>query len=67
MHPVEINQSSTVTEVLKFGLPGDWVFHKTPSGRIDKYGYLKFIRHFSTIYGEILWSYQVFFNGHDYH
>ena len=42
-------------------LPGEWVVHVTPSVYIDRYGWLKFIIFFGTVFRGIAWYQQVLF------
>ena len=68
MLPVVIHQSKEQSQDLHHNIPFDWTVHHTPSGYMDKYGWLKAMTQFSNIYGASpVKNQRIFFDGHDIH
>ena len=65
---VIIHQVTKYTQELHQNIPSDWIIHSTPSGYIDRDGWLMDMTHFSTICGATNLNNQIlFFDGHDNH
>ena len=68
MPPVIVHQAKEYSEDLHHKIPLDWTVHHTPSGYMDRDGWLKATTQFSNIYGASPVNNQIlFFDGHDSH
>ena len=68
MPPVIVHQAENYTQDCHWNLPSDWLVHNTPSGYMDRYGWMKAMSLFSRTYGASKLNPQVlFFDGHDIH
>ena len=63
-----MHQGANYTQDLHWNLPSDWLVHCTPSGYMDRDGWMKAMSLFSSTYGSSKMKPQVlFFDGHDSH
>ena len=63
-----VHQAENYTQDLHWNLPGDWLVHCTPSGYMDRDGWMKAMSLFSRTCGSSKMNPQVlFFDGHDSH
>ena len=68
MPTVILHQAKEYSQDLHHNVPLDWKFHHTPSGYMDRYGWLKFMTQFSNICGDSPVNNQIlFFDGNDRH
>ena len=68
MPPVIILQVENYTQDIHWNLPSDWLVHNTPSGYMDRDGWMKAMSLFSRTCGYIKLNPQaLFFDGHDKH
>ena len=66
MPPIVVHQSKEYSQGIHHNTPLDWTFHHTPSGYIDRYGWLKAMTQFSNICGASPVNSQIiFFDGHN--
>ena len=65
---IVVHQSKDYSQVIHHNIPLEWTVYPTPSGYMDRYGWLKVMTQFSNIYGASPVNNQIlFFNGHDSH
>ena len=63
-----VHQAENYTQDLHWNLPSDWLVHNTPSGYMDRDGWMNTMSLFSRTFGAIKMNPQVlFFGGHDSH
>ena len=68
MSPMIVRQAENYTQDLHWNLPSDWLVHNTPSGYMDRDGWMKAMSLFSRTCGASKMNPQVlFFDGHDSH
>ena len=68
MPPMIVNQAKKYSQDIHYNIPLDWIVHHTPSGYIDRYGWLKAMTQFSNLCGDSpVNNYILFFDGHDSH
>ena len=68
MPPVIVHQSKEYSQDLHHNIPLYWIFHHTPSGYMDRYGWLKVMTQFSNICGASpVNNHVLFFDGNDSH
>ena len=68
MPPVVVHQAEEYSQDLHHNIPLDWAVHHTPSGYMDRDGWLKAMIQFSNIFGESPVKNKIlFFDGHDSH
>ena len=66
--PIIVHQAKEYSQDIQFNIPLDWTVHHTPSGYMDRDGWLKSMTQFSKICGATPFNNQIFFfNGHDSH
>ena len=63
-----VNQAENYTQDIHWNLPSDWLVHNTPSGYMDRYGWMKAMSLFSRTCGDRkLNTHVLFFDGHYIH
>ena len=68
MPPLIVRQSENYTQDLQWNLPSDWLVHNTPSGYMDRYGWMNTMSLFGrTCVASKLNKQFLFFEGHDRH
>ena len=68
MTPVIAHQAENYTQDLQYNITKDWVFHNTPSGYMDRDGWMKAMMYLKTVCGEKNLNTQVLLHdGHDSH
>lgn len=64
--PAVMHQATEVTTDLSLNLPDDWIVHATPSGCVDRDGWLKTVDNFGEHCNALEANPQfLFFDGHD--
>ena len=68
MPPMIVNQAENYTQDIHWDLPSDWLVHSTPSGYMDRDGWMKATSLFSRTCGSSNMNPRVlFFDGHGSH
>ena len=68
MSPVIVHQAENCTQDLHWKIPKEWVVHNTPSGYMDRYGWMKWMIHFKAVCGaNTLNPHVLFYDVHDSH
>ena len=68
MPPISVNQSKEYSQYLHFNITLDWKFNQTPSGYMDRCGWLKATTQLSNVCGASHVNNQIlFFDGHYSH
>ena len=68
MPPAVVHQAKEYSQDLQHNIPFDWTVHHTPSGYMDRDGWIKAMNQFSNIYGASPVNNQILFlYGHNSH
>ena len=68
MSPIIFHQVKEYSQDIHFNVPLYWMFHHTPHGYIDGYGWIKSMTQFSTVCGASTINDKIiFFDGCDIH
>ena len=68
MPPIVVHQAKDYSQYIHHNIPFEWTVHHTPSGYMDRYGWLKFMAQFSNICGASPVNNQIlFFDVNDSH